>query len=123
MPVRAILPHPRIDAARGCIALARGPIVYCLEQVDQSTLLEDIHVAAATLPEAIVGADGVVVLAGKGYNVPPTTPEIYTDAGTTTVRAAREVDLTAVPYFRWGNRGPNAMRVWIPTVTDQVTAP
>jgi DUF1680 family protein len=123
MPVRAILPHPRIDAARGCIALARGPIVYCLEQVDQSTLLEDIHVAAATLPKAIVGSDGVVVLAGQGYTVPPTTHELYTDAGAATTRAAREVDITAVPYFRWGNRGPNAMRVWIPTVTDQVTAP
>ena len=23
--------------------------------------------------------------------------------------------LTAIPYFRWANRGPNAMRVWIPT--------
>ena len=24
-------------------------------------------------------------------------------------------ELTAIPYFRWANRGANAMRVWIPT--------
>jgi DUF1680 family protein len=26
----------------------------------------------------------------------------------------REVVLTAVPYYAWANRGPGAMRVWIP---------
>ena len=30
-------------------------------------------------------------------------------------RRARPPTLTAIPYFRWANRGPNAMRVWIPT--------
>ena len=34
MPVRVIAPHPRIDAVRGCVALARGPLVYCIEQAD-----------------------------------------------------------------------------------------
>jgi Glycoside hydrolase family 127 C-terminal domain len=24
------------------------------------------------------------------------------------------VTLTAIPYFQWDNRGPGAMRVWIP---------
>jgi DUF1680 family protein len=27
---------------------------------------------------------------------------------------ARGVALTAVPYYAWANRGPGAMRVWIP---------
>ena len=26
----------------------------------------------------------------------------------------RAVTLTAIPYFQWDNRGPGAMRVWIP---------
>jgi uncharacterized protein len=25
------------------------------------------------------------------------------------------VALTAVPYYAWGNRGPGAMRIWVPT--------
>ena len=27
--------NPRIDATRGCLAIQRGPIVYCLEDQDQ----------------------------------------------------------------------------------------
>ena len=34
VPVRTSRPHPRIDAARGCVAFERGPLVYCLEEVD-----------------------------------------------------------------------------------------
>ncbi len=26
----------------------------------------------------------------------------------------RAVTVTAIPYFQWDNRGPGAMRVWIP---------
>src|SRR5581483_6355277 len=31
---RLTAPNPRIDAVRGCVALERGPIVYCVEQHD-----------------------------------------------------------------------------------------
>ncbi|WP_433199856.1 glycoside hydrolase family 127 protein [Dactylosporangium sp. CS-047395] len=34
MPPRLITPHPRVDAVRGTAALARGPLVYCLEHAD-----------------------------------------------------------------------------------------
>ena len=27
--------HPRIESVRGCAAIRRGPLVYCLEQADQ----------------------------------------------------------------------------------------
>ena len=32
---RLTAPHPRIDAVRGCLAIERGPLVYCVEQADQ----------------------------------------------------------------------------------------
>jgi len=37
--------------------------------------------------------------------------------GPATIHAAPSAPatLTAIPYFRWANRGPNPMRVWIPT--------
>ncbi len=34
MPVRMTSPDPRVDAARGCVALERGPLVYCVETAD-----------------------------------------------------------------------------------------
>ena len=35
MAVRVVTADPRVDTARGAVALERGPLVYCLEAVDQ----------------------------------------------------------------------------------------
>jgi len=35
MPPFLVEANPRIDSIRGCVALQRGPIVYCLEEHDQ----------------------------------------------------------------------------------------
>jgi DUF1680 family protein len=35
MDARLIEPHPAIEATRGCLAVERGPLVYCVEQADQ----------------------------------------------------------------------------------------
>ncbi|MGL4650667.1 MAG: glycoside hydrolase family 127 protein, partial [Caldilineaceae bacterium] len=35
LAARWLLPHPRVDAVRGSLALLRGPLVYCFEEQDQ----------------------------------------------------------------------------------------
>jgi uncharacterized protein len=93
MPPRQIVPDERVDALRGCVAIARGPLVYAIEQPDQppGVTLEDIRVdpGAAVRPEH--------------------RPDLL--GGVTVLRTA---DLTLIPYYAWANRGPHAMRVWIP---------
>jgi uncharacterized protein len=118
MPPRLVAAHPHVDAARGCVALARGPLVYCLEQADlpAGAVLEDVRLAAATLPETVRRADlptGTVALAVRGTAAPPASPQLYPEHQAEPAGAA-PVDLTAVPYFLWGNRAPGAMRVWLP---------
>ncbi len=103
MPARVIRPDPRVDAVRGSVALERGPLVYCLESADlpPGTELEELTVAADIEPTTDDRGDigpGIV-----GLRVP----------------AARQsngaaVEVGAVPYFSWANRGTGAMRVWIP---------
>jgi uncharacterized protein len=34
MPSRMTVADPRVDAVRGCVAVGRGPLVYCLEEAD-----------------------------------------------------------------------------------------
>lgn len=120
MPARIVSANPRIDAIRGSVALAKGPIVYCLEQHDQpaAVVLEDLRLDPSVPVEErpAQGLPGVpLVLKAAGKAMPPAGAELYTedkpddDAGT-------PVELTAIPYFRWANRGEGAMRVWIPTV-------
>jgi uncharacterized protein len=115
MPVRVIAPHPRIDAVRGCVALARGPLVYCIEQADHPGVpVEDLRLdlAARPAPAAADPALGVL-LVGRAVFVPAAGEALYATHRRPAVPAP--ATLTAIPYFRWANRGPNAMRVWIPT--------
>jgi DUF1680 family protein len=40
----------------------------------------------------------------------------YADASATQPAVvAEQIELTAIPYFAWGNRGRGAMRIWLPT--------
>ena len=37
-------PDRRVDAVRGCLAIERGPLVYCFEQADQPARLDEVAV-------------------------------------------------------------------------------
>jgi DUF1680 family protein len=102
MPVRITEPDPRIDAVRGCVALERGPLVYCLETADlpAGVELEELELDPSVLPVASPRsdlADGAV-----GLEVPAVGP------------GGSSVVVGAIPYFSWANRSVQAMRVWIP---------
>ncbi|WP_114855405.1 glycoside hydrolase family 127 protein [Brachybacterium sp. YJGR34] len=112
MPPRWTLSHPRVDATRGCVALERGPIVHCLEQAD---LPEDVAVDDLLIPRvptARPGDDGtlrVTVLHRRPGGA------LYEEVTEESPGAeTRPLEVSAVPFARWGNRGPGAMRIWLP---------
>jgi DUF1680 family protein len=106
MPARVAAPHPRVDAVRGCVALERGPLVYCIETDDlpSGTELEDVAVHPAVDPQPVPRGDVGDGVVGLSF------PAAAQMAGTTS-----SIEIGAVPYFAWGNRAVEAMRVWIPT--------
>ena len=115
-------PDPRVDDLRGSLAILRGPLVYCLEQIDQSPDLNLMDVAVNPyLPlEETWRADllgGVVTLQTSGVMRTPDAwqEDLYLPFGSVQ-SPQRAATLTAVPYFAWANRGPGAMRVWLPQV-------
>jgi DUF1680 family protein len=96
MTPRWTYPDHRVDAVRGCAAIERGPLVYCFEQADHAVPLDEMAVSAGSpLAEREVTIDGV----GRTVQVSAT---------------GRGVTAIAIPYFQWDNRGPGAMRVWMP---------
>ena len=116
MPTRIIQPHPRIDAVRGCVALARGPVVYCLEHADlpDGVTLEDVRIDPAASIEAGHLPDIPVTLTVGGAVERPASDDLYpARAGI----QSEPLTLIAIPYFLWGNREPGPMRVWIPVAT------
>jgi DUF1680 family protein len=104
MPPRVTAPDDRIDAARGCVAMERGPIVYCIESADLApgTELEAValaeHGPISTLPRPDIGPAVVALRATGRAGMSP-------------------IEITAVPYFAWANRAVGGMRVWIPRDT------
>jgi DUF1680 family protein len=114
MTPRVVRPHPRIDAVRGCVAITRGPLVYCVEQADlpAGVTLEDVRIDPAA-PVAVDRLPDIPVALKVGGAVePPTSDQLYR---TSAEDPGEPLALTAVPYFLWGNRTPGPMRVWIPT--------
>ncbi|MGH3215252.1 MAG: glycoside hydrolase family 127 protein [Trebonia sp.] len=97
MAPRWTCPDRRVDAVRGCAAIERGPLVYCFEQADQSVSLEELAVSPGSpLTQRQLTIEGI----GRTVQV--------------TAAAAHGVSAVAIPYFQWDNRGPGAMRVWVP---------
>ena len=115
-----VAPHPRVDAIRGCVALQCGPIIYCFESHDQPAGVELLDAQVETsVPPFAARSDlfgGVPVLRVQGRMVPATgwQDTLYRSQTAVTPAKAQSVTLTAIPYFAWGNRGMESMRVWIP---------
>ncbi len=114
MPVRTLQADPRAEALRGAVAFARGPIVYCAEQVDQVAPVGELCAPPGTTwtPEPRRDLGGVTVLTGTLLAAPPATW-----AGNGLYRPApspRAVPAVLVPYAVWDNRAAGAMAVWLP---------
>ncbi len=119
MPPRLTVPDPRIDAVRGCVAIERGPLVYCLESHDQPQTVDLLDVQIDTGAVLHVGAAShwpEMVTLGLGGQQPQSLGDgaLYQALSSVTPPGFDEVALTAIPYFAWGNRGMESMRVWIP---------
>jgi hypothetical protein len=107
---------------RGRIAFQRGPIVYCMEQLDQAVAPAepaDFPRYTAQLTETTTTAyqpdllEGVVVLEHPGAWLPGEPGGLYQDT-LPSKEAARPTTLRLIPYYAWSNRQLSAMQVWIP---------
>ena len=115
MPVEQMKAHPAVRSDVGQIALQRGPVIYCLEEVDnphpphQISLPPDFSVDTAFEPELL---GGVVTIKGEGRapNFEDWDGKLYQRANET---STKPIEFKAIPYYAWDNREPGEMRVWI----------
>jgi DUF1680 family protein len=107
---RRVLGHPKIAATSERVALERGPVVYCLEGVDNQESVFDCVLPPKAVVKAVANPGllgGVTTLAISGAGRAERTSE--------TEVTARPAQLTAIPYAFWNNRGLSPMQVWLPT--------
>ncbi len=104
MDVRQIEANPNAEDDLGKLAVQRGPIVYCLEGVDQ----KDSIVFNKIIPEGTAFTTSFERdLLGGVMTLQATAQEIQKDSTLT------DVAVTLIPYSTWDNRGTNQMEVWI----------
>lgn len=117
MPVRYLHAHRHVLEAKMRAAIARGPLLYCVEGADNPGLdVRDLVLPAnpATLRPAPVDLPGVrVALRGSAGLRHPDDGPLYRSATCTPYAATREAEMVAIPYFAWANRANGRMRVWI----------
>jgi DUF1680 family protein len=97
MPIVPRRASPRLRGHKNKVAFSRGPLVYCLESIDNPDIdIFTIRIAPETIrveqDQKLLG--GIRILRGK------------TRDGD---------DFTAIPYSLWANRGESQMTVWVNT--------
>lgn len=112
MPVRKLFANQQVRADAGCVALMRGPIVYCFEGIDNDAELQSLRIPRELNAEAYLCEEGVlkgnVLLRMNGYRM-QSSEALYSEK-----RPVKQpVTLTAIPYYAWANRGESQMRVWM----------
>jgi DUF1680 family protein len=117
MPVERVYADPNVKADVGRVALQRGPVVYCLEGVDNHeqvrnlVLPRDSKLTASFEKELL---HGVTVVRGEALAVSRDERE---------KRVTKPVKFRAVPYCTWDNRAPGQMVVWLPEEPELAEIP
>ncbi len=115
MAVRQVTARTEVKADQDRVAFQRGPLVYCVEGVDNQGRAYNILVpdkatfttsAHQVLDERVIAIQAnlsIVEAAADGLRV-----EI------------KPKSITAIPYYAWANRGKSPMQVWLPSRIKEV---
>ena len=113
MPVEIMQAHPEVRENAGKVAIMRGPVVFCLEEVDNGSNLSTIALPynaqlMATFDKDLFG--GTMVITGEGYrqNEGDWDDTLYRPVE----HSLKPVTIKAIPYSLWSNRTPGEMLVW-----------
>jgi hypothetical protein len=107
MPVQISTCIDKVEAYRGRVAVTRGPLVYCAEEVDNNGKAQRLaigkppatgRIKISTIPDGVL--KGVKMIS---------FPAIERQGD-----QERPLDIHLVPYYSWNNRGAKSMAVWIP---------
>lgn len=95
MPVEIVAADPHVKENFDKRAIQRGPLVYCMEEIDNTEYFDQIQLSPSTTFQTAFVSDilnGIKTIKTNG----------------------RAQSATFIPYYAWDNRKAGKMRVWIP---------
>ena len=95
MPVEIVAADPHVKENFDKRAIQRGPLVYCMEEIDNPVYFDQIQLSPSTTFQTAFVSDilnGIKTIKTNG----------------------RAQSATFIPYYAWDNRKAGKMRVWIP---------
>jgi len=99
----------RYNVQRACVF--RGPLLYCMESIDNGPYLNQILMNQDQKLEAVDDElfEGCISLSGDMIRLNDSTDVLYSSSKP----EFRKTKVKLIPYFLWANRGENEMLVWI----------
>ena len=95
MAVQVLATHPKVKSTLGQVAVTFGPLVYCLESVDNP----DVNIFAAQLDPGSLSAEF--------------TSDLFGGINLLRAQSTDGQPLTFIPYYLWANRGESKMTVYV----------
>ncbi len=104
---------PRVPRLSGQVAICRGVLVYAFEGADNNEDVLSLSIKRDGKISVITDKNEPYGLQAK-LKVEAVRKEITDDLYTAKPLKKAPCDAIAIPYYMWGNRGENQMRVWLP---------
>ncbi len=109
METRLVRSNPKVRENAGKVAIQRGPVIYCIEEIDNGKNLHNIVVPHdIKFNEELL--NGVVVVTAKVYRIKEWSDD---ESYCSIENRYMETEMKAIPYFAWNNRGIGEMMVWL----------
>ncbi len=108
MPVTFMRANRRVHDVAGRVALTRGPVVYCLEGVDNGKDLQNVRIDRRT--EFCVSDSDFLLPSVTGFGIRDReNGSLYFEAD----EEFEKIPLKFIPYYSFANRGVSEMQVWV----------
>ena len=111
--IKKIYCSTKVSSNSGQVAIQRGPLVYCAEGVDNDSdvlglvVKDGGYLKALEYDENLLS--GIIPIEVEGYRIKE-SDTLYSDEKPEKTPCT----IKMVPYYTWGNRGINEMKVWLP---------
>ena len=107
MDVKYVTGNPKIEDTRDKVVLSCGPLIYCLEGIDNDAYFDENN-ESFVLPNSFQPEHDENLLNG-----------VVKLKGSASLNGGEEkISVTAVPYYTWNNRGQGQMKVWLPFIKN-----